>query len=123
MKTFRLLVFRYFIKNLILKSPTTKAVIEPAKSERPKPVEKISLRISKSFFIPEPSKIGIDRRKLKRTASSFESPLKSPPEIVAPDLDTPGNKASTWKNPINTPLPIDNGFHTLTVFCDHALPF
>ena len=48
---------------------------------------------SKSFFAPVPSKIGIESRKLKRTASSLESPESSPPEIVAPEREIPGIKA------------------------------
>ena len=48
---------------------------------------------SRSLFRPEPTKMGTDKRKLKRVASSRESPVKSPPEMVAPDREIPGTKA------------------------------
>ena len=48
---------------------------------------------SRSFFRPEPISNGTDKRKLKRVASSRESPVKSPPEMVAPDREIPGTKA------------------------------
>ena len=44
--------------------------------------------------------IGIAKRKENLIASSFFNPLNNPAEIVAPDLETPGNIAKAWNIPI-----------------------
>lgn len=51
-----------------------------------------------------PNETGIKSRKENFIASSFDRPLMSPPEMVAPDRDIPGIKARDWKIPTKNPL-------------------
>src|SRR3989338_1572829 len=93
MKRFRLWFLRYFMRKLMDKRPTIKAVIEPRKSDKPKSVVSKSCLTSKSFLRPVPKRMGTDSKKLSRIVSSFVSPVISPPEIVAPEREIPGTKA------------------------------
>ncbi len=43
--------------------------------------------------------VGIAKKKENKVAVFLENPIKSPPKMVAPDLDTPGNIASAWNTP------------------------
>ncbi len=92
------------MRKLILKSPTRKAEMEPRRSGGPKSLEKSTSLTSKIFLSPEPRRIGTERRKLNLTASSFFSPTRSPPEIVAPERDIPGRSARDWKNLLRLPF-------------------
>ena len=66
---------------------------EDAMKRGPRIVPEAVKSTSRSFLSPDPTKIGTERRKLKRVASSRENPANSPPEIVAPERDIPGTSA------------------------------
>ena len=44
----------------------------------------------------------MDRKKLIRVAATRSRPRNSPPEIVAPDRETPGTRESTCTHPMTT---------------------
>ncbi len=72
--------------------PQTKAVIKLIPNER-YGISGIDI-LSINFNTPEPAMIGIDSIKEKRTAFIRFKPMKIPPEIVIPDRDIPGIRAS-----------------------------
>jgi len=43
--------------------------------------------------------VGMAKKKENKAAVVLENPIRSPPKMVAPDLDTPGNIASAWNIP------------------------
>ena len=48
-----------------------------------------------------PSMTGIARKKVNSAATVLDTPIKSAPTIVAPDLEVPGNTpAISWKTPM-----------------------
>ena len=56
----------------------------------------------KSFSKLAPNITGIARKKVNSAAISLDVPRITAPKIVAPDLDVPGIKESTWKAPIKS---------------------
>ncbi len=53
-----------------------------------------ALNKSINCLSPDPRIIGKAKRKLNLVAELLSSPVRRPPEIVAPDLETPGIKAN-----------------------------
>ena len=51
--------------------------------------------------------VGTDKKNENSVAVFRFNPSKSPPIIVAPDLETPGNIDRTWKRPIFRDCEID----------------
>ena len=51
--------------------------------------------------------VGTDKKNENSVAVFRFNPSKSPPIIVAPDLETPGNIERTWKRPIFRDCEID----------------
>jgi len=89
----KLLFLKYFTKKPTAKNPTINATTEPSRRLNPNSPAKLSLT-SNNFLKPLPKSIGKESRKLNLTASLLFKPRISPPEIVAPDLETPGISAS-----------------------------
>ena len=79
--------------NLIMKSDTKNALIQPNRSMNT--CEKVKARgYFRSFIKDAPAMTGIASSKVNSTAVLLEIPNKSEAMIVAPDLDTPGNTAA-----------------------------
>lgn len=93
----------YFIKNLIAKTDTRKAVNTPAiKIAISNPVqEKPNFT---NFRALAPSITGIAKKKVNSAATKREAPNSKAVIIVTPEREVPGMSANSWNTPIKNAI-------------------
>ena len=90
---------KYFNKKSIANKDDKNVVMRPTKRGR-KPNEIKSLKEEISSTIPARKIAGIPKKKENFTASLLSHPDIRAPEIVTPDLETPGIIANACRKPI-----------------------
>ena len=74
------------------------------------------------FLRAAPVIIGVAKRNTKRVVSSRFFPSNNPPDIVAPERETPGKSAAAWKMPIIklSPTVIARGLRGIRLWANSA---
>ena len=100
MKTYKPLFCKRLSKNLIAKIPTIKLLKNPATKGAKVNTSCEYLIVVYNSYAPAKATIGIDNKNENLAAFLRFNPNNIPPDIVEPDLETPGSNANAWNKPI-----------------------